>query len=375
MFTAGRVTMPATSLPAGWTAYTDVKTSQTYYVHLPTGDTQWTRPPPPPPPPPHPPQPNLILQSTTSRSLPCSLYTMPASIPHSMQFSTRPLSSGGGTLFNGSGSESNTTRLSYYPNNNQATLPPLPHPTTSFNSSSTSQSQPKRSQPTHHANKPPTKRPRVKPKQSNATHITPESSNSRKWKECSKCKLQREWQFFSKKQWQSGVSGMCKSCVDETVGNAIEQSRAAAKAAKLSPSAQDDCNNITSECIRVQSAPASAKKSNSAKKVSQPSEVDLVKACSECKMRGTKGAFSKRQWSTRVRKCKSCMEKSVVKSNVSAKSKATSGQVTVKDDAEGGDINANQGNRDNTSHAVNVTIAPAEASAVPGEVVIKQEKI
>lgn len=167
---------------------------------------------------------------------------------------------------------------------------------------------------------------------------------------------------------------MCKSCVDETVGDAIEQSRAAAKAAKLSPSTNGDTNIRTTECIRVQSAPASAKKS-SVKKASQPSTVDLVKACSECKVRGTKGAFSKRQWATRVRKCKSCMKKSVMKRSMSAKSKSTSGHVTVKDDAKGGDINANQGSRDNNTHAANVTSAIAEASAVPGEVVIKQEKI
>lgn len=35
---------PLPSLPPGWTSYTDNTSSKTYYVHLPTGETQWTHP-------------------------------------------------------------------------------------------------------------------------------------------------------------------------------------------------------------------------------------------------------------------------------------------------------------------------------------------
>ncbi len=362
------ITTPATTrLPAGWTAYTDVKTSQTYYVHLPTGDTQWTRPPPPPPPPPRPPQPQPNVTPLSS-----TLHTVTIASPQTFQLQYRPSRSTANNLFDGGGSGSTTSRLCYYPNINQSTLPPLPHQTPSFNSIS----QLKRSQmSTQHASKPPTKRPRVQPTKSQANHITPESSNGNKWKVCIKCNLKREWHFFSKKQWQSGVSGKCKSCVDETVVDAIVKSRAGAKkpaTSKLSSSATDDITNTTTEFFRVQPTPEVAKKTI-AKNVSQLSIIDpIVRACSTCKKRGAKGFFSKRQWPSRedVRKCKSCMKKYVL-----AKSNYTSGNVLVKDASEGGDSLAMHGRRDKNTPQVNNSLTSSGTEAVPAGVPVKQEKI
>lgn len=359
MVPGGRITTPSFSLPAGWTAYTDVKTSKTYYVHLPTGDTQWTRPPPPPPPPPLPPHPNLPQLSATNPFV-SSQYMVPFKIPP-FHFQSRSFSNGADTLFNGGGnsSNSNTARLSYYPNVNQTTLPPLPHPTPSFNSISNSQL--KRAQlPSQHAPIPPRKRSRVQPK-SQANLITPESSNGRKWKECSKCKLQRGWHFFSKKQWQSGVARKCKSCVDETVVDSIERARAAAKAAtsKLSTSATDHMSNTTTTCFHVKPSVAVAKTS-SAKKVCKLSNTDsLVKSCSECKSRGTKDAFSKRQWLTRIRKCKSC----------TAKSRDISGNALLRDDSNGNIINASIACGDSNTQRINNSLASSS-----GRLVVKQEK-
>jgi hypothetical protein len=373
MFPGGRVTTPSTSLPAGWTAYTDVKTSQTYYVHLPTGDTQWNRPPPPPPPPPRPPQPNPTHPSARIHPFACSMYTVPATIPHSFQFQSRPVPSSACMLSNGGGSGINTNRLSYHPNSNQTTLPPLPPPTSSFNSISTSQS--KRSlAPTHHAPKPPpTKRPRVQQTKSHANLITPViSNNSGKWKECSKCKLKKEWMFFTKKQWQSGVSGKCKQCVEEMVVDEIERSRAATKAAKLSSAAKADINNTTTECFRVPPTPATAKKS-SGKKVNQPPpKADgILRVCSSCQQWGGKHLFfSKRQWPCHddVRKCKQC-----VKISLPAKSSATSSVFfTGKDVEEGADANCSMhGSGENNTQTMN---NPLGSLSVPGVVVVKQEK-
>ena len=226
---------------------------------------------------------------------------------------------------------------------------------------------------TQYASEPPTKRLRVQPTKSQANYITPESSNGNRWKVCIKCKLKREWQFFSKKQWQSGVSGKCKSCVDETVVVAIEKSRAGARKAatlKLSSSATDDTNNTTTEFPRVQPTSEEAKKTI-AKKVSQPSVIDpIVRACSTCKKRGAKGFFSKRQWSSHedIRKCKSC-----VKKYVSAKSNDASGNVCVKDAGDGGDSLAMQRSGDKNTPSVKNSLASSGTEAVPAGVVVKQE--
>eukprot|EP00578_Thalassiosira_sp_NH16_P016588 CAMPEP_0181110086 /NCGR_PEP_ID=MMETSP1071-20121207/18527_1 /TAXON_ID=35127 /ORGANISM="Thalassiosira sp., Strain NH16" /LENGTH=873 /DNA_ID=CAMNT_0023193835 /DNA_START=54 /DNA_END=2675 /DNA_ORIENTATION=+ len=71
MFPVGSGAMPHSlpDLPNGWTAYTDVGTSRTYYVHHPSGDTQWTRPCPrlSPPHPPRDPRQNLPQQPPPSQ--------------------------------------------------------------------------------------------------------------------------------------------------------------------------------------------------------------------------------------------------------------------------------------------------------------------
>lgn len=249
---------PPSSLPAGWTAYTDVNTSRTYYVHLPTGDTQWSRPPPPPGPPPqlnHPP-PSHPPPQPIAHSYPPQSYSMTPTTPLSgqSQYSSQVTASNGW---------SNSADRSYNPTFNQNHRPPPPLPPT-LSLTYNPHWQSKRLQYPAHDNidlhyNPPAKRQRVLHHNISTTITEPESRR----RKCSKCNLMREWKEYSKRQWLScEASRKCKVCV---VDEEIETSA---------------------------------------------SEKEKGRLCSLCRKKRPWESFSKTQWVSRieVRKCKSCVD-------------------------------------------------------------------
>eukprot|EP00571_Detonula_confervacea_P001867 CAMPEP_0172316378 /NCGR_PEP_ID=MMETSP1058-20130122/27966_1 /TAXON_ID=83371 /ORGANISM="Detonula confervacea, Strain CCMP 353" /LENGTH=516 /DNA_ID=CAMNT_0013030671 /DNA_START=73 /DNA_END=1623 /DNA_ORIENTATION=+ len=359
---------PPHSLPAGWTAYTDVNTSRTYYVYLPTGDTQWTRPPPPPPPPqlnlPPPPPPQLNppplplppLPQPMVQNYPTPSYMMTPTTPHSVQcqsqhYSSQVTASNGWNNseqnYNRNNSEQNYNRTF---NQNNLAPPPL---TLSTNYNPHWQSKRLRPSSYHdntdfHQYNPPTKRPCVQHTPSavikgNNSASKPETRK----RQCSKCGLMRGWDFFSKRQWLAHEPlRKCKACVDETdiAQDAVTIEKEASKlcsscgehrACEAFSNRQWSCSDVVRKCkpcvekFLVAKLQSEKLQSEQATKIQSEQSVDnaigsakedafsvdanknRTRTCSSCANYRSWECFSKRQWTSPddIRKCKSCVDK------------------------------------------------------------------